>query len=337
MLPFESELKEFRRGVEEIKEELEDSIEIDRNANIEDFLHRIIAQVSDFAYMAEGADPQALEFLNQDWPARSLAEIKFIFHRLLRKIPLEFQQIFRIELSELFGRIQFYVQIPEEIKYTSSQASSASAKSVAQNNAWDMLHAEGLRQAFVKHFAAWCHSAYCEEMLHFIAGALTRAQLRNGELSLNFKSSEPQELTASFGEPYGGEIDKLKAGTPTSYAEVITLHGRIIIQAGAARLEMEGYDSNGPRSGFGAKKPKGDPNRFIGFCNAGEQWFIFDTTKRNKLGEPRMMLARSDKGAIKIKELPSQQFIAYGVGGLLLRCIGYKLYPEAMMFKGFAW
>ena len=34
MLPFESELKEFKRGVEDIKEELEESIEIDRNATI---------------------------------------------------------------------------------------------------------------------------------------------------------------------------------------------------------------------------------------------------------------------------------------------------------------
>jgi hypothetical protein len=69
----------------------------------------------------------------------------------------------------------------------------------------------------------------------------------------------------------------------------------------------------------------------------GRNWFLFDMKKKNKLGEPAMVFF-SHEGPVEHSEpIPDQNKEAFGVGGLLLRCLAYRVFSKNPAYEGFGW
>ena len=80
-----------------------------------------------------------------------------------------------------------------------------------------------------------------------------------------------------------------------------------------------------------------DRARFHELCDAGQNWFVWDTQKKNKLGEPGIVFF-SHEGALDPKQrFPQQDTVAFGVGGFLLRALAFRVFGDDRAFAGCGW
>jgi len=124
-----------------------------------------------------------------------------------------------------------------------------------------------------------------------------------------------------------------KASGPKSLVHVMTKVGATVhVDAGRPGVD-------GPNVGAGAdiEWDDEDQDRFEGFCNAGQNWFVFDTQKKNKLGEPGIVFF-SHEGRLDPKNrFPLQDTIAFGVGGFVLRTLAYRVLSNDRAWRGCGW
>lgn len=124
-----------------------------------------------------------------------------------------------------------------------------------------------------------------------------------------------------------------KAKGPASLVHVMTKCGASV-HVDASRPGVDG-----PRVGPGAdvEWDDEDTERFEGFCNAGQNWFVFDHQKKNKLGEPGIVFF-SHEGALDPKQrFPQQDQVAFGVGGFVLRALAFRVFSKDKRWRGCGW
>jgi hypothetical protein len=177
------------------------------------------------------------------------------------------------------------------------------------------------REALAKHFAPWAVTPECREVLDALLARLTDVTRSGKTLTASFLCDDRRVLPVTFGAP--GKRSSL----PESYNEVTKLHGTVRFGDGAP----DDID-------FGTFNYDGEvPERFLELCDAGQNWLVFDTSKKNKLGEP--CIALHDHGAAieKASIYPEQLKKAYGVPGHLLRALAYRVLENDSRFSKFGW
>jgi hypothetical protein len=141
-------------------------------------------------------------------------------------------------------------------------------------------------------------------------------------MTLTFVTDEQESFPVTFGAP--GK----KAGGPTKSWDVATaLHGSVVLADGVPDDLMFG-DCNMEFEGG---------ERWIGLCDAGQNWLAFDTKTRNKLGEPSIVLVDHGGGLEDATPYPSQKKQAFGVPGHLLRSIAFRVLEKDERFSEFSW
>jgi len=333
MAQFQSELNEFKRGVEEIREELEDTKDRLENADVEDFLHRIVAHISDFAYLAEGADEMQLEFLNQEWPSEAIAELRRDFRLLISKVEPEFRQIFKLELSELLSRIKYYVKIPDKSQLAVKSDAAVETVTADESHAlYDpIVQAQGEKQKekLYEHFKEWALSPYCEQMLYLLVFASQSCRIDDGSLVIDFKHNA-RSMTVRFGQPFQGHFSEADLSFPVSYKSTVAIHNAV----SSDHFQFNGYH-DGPQSRFDSAGAGADSKRYKGFFDIGQDSLLWDFASKNVLGEPLMVLLPQGASIANAITVPTQKLVPFGVGGLLLRVMGAKLFPNTLLFKPF--
>ncbi len=349
MSQFEAELENFKRTVEALLEELEEAYEELRGPETEDYLHRLIAYITDFSYLVEVADDAQLKYISSKWPSKYLVELCSYFTEMVVKIDAEFRQIFKMEYNEILSRIRFYVKIPEgsfkkKAKAKSKKTGENKNSGLAQKKLdsshpyFDILNTEGEQRKLklLEHFKSWVVSPYCFQMLDMIMDSVVKCTVDGEDLKLDFTAHDGSVKRVRFGAAYYGDFSDA-AELPESYKKVVTLHNEVMFGRGLPDgIHFLGYEQ-GPQSEFDVLTFNGDPDKFMGFCDIGYDWIVWNRETRNALDEPVMTLVRHNHPISTAKEFPSQQLIAYGFGGLIIRCMGYFLFPKMMMFKDFAW
>lgn len=124
-----------------------------------------------------------------------------------------------------------------------------------------------------------------------------------------------------------------KATGPASLVQVMTKCGASV-HVDASRPGVDG-----PCVGPGAdlEWDGEDDERFEGFCNAGQNWFVFDRQKKNKLGEPGIVFF-SHEGRLDPKHrFPQQDQVAFGVGGFVLRALAFRVFSKDKRWRGCGW
>lgn len=124
-----------------------------------------------------------------------------------------------------------------------------------------------------------------------------------------------------------------KATGPASLVQVMTKCGASV-HVDASRPGVDG-----PCVGRGAdiEWDGEDEERFEGFCNAGQNWFVFDQQKKNKLGEPGIVFF-SHEGRLDPKNrFPQQDQVAFGVGGFVLRALAFRVLSKDKRWRGCGW
>ena len=133
---------------------------------------------------------------------------------------------------------------------------------------------------------------------------------------------ESSTFEVTFGAPGNKE-----PAMPASYNAALALHGSVVLGDGVPD-ELQFGDCNMEHDG-------GD--RWIGLCDAGQNWLAFDTKKKNKLGEPSIVLVDHGAGIDDAEPYPSQKKQAFGVPGHLLRSIAYRVLENDERFSEFSW
>ncbi len=124
-----------------------------------------------------------------------------------------------------------------------------------------------------------------------------------------------------------------KASGPASLVQVMTKCGASV-HVDASRPGVDG-----PCVGRGAdiEWDGEDQDRFEGFCNAGQNWFVWDHQKKNKLGEPGIVFF-SHEGELDPKaRFPQQDQVAFGVGGFVLRALAFRVFSKDKRWRGCGW
>lgn len=124
-----------------------------------------------------------------------------------------------------------------------------------------------------------------------------------------------------------------KATGPASLVQVMTKCGATV------HVDKRRPGVDGPCVGPGAdiEWDGEDRKRFEGFCNAGQNWFVWDHQKKNKLGEPGIVFF-SHEGRLDPKNrFPQQDQVAFGVGGFVLRALACRVFSKDKRWRGCGW
>ena len=98
------------------------------------------------------------------------------------------------------------------------------------------------------------------------------------------------------------------------------MYNTILFGVGAPNyIEFNGYDVESLSSEFMLEELKGDKEIHQRFCDAGQNWIIWDHQRKNTLREPVIVIADHGLTVEDIDDFPGQDKIAFGIGGLFLR------------------
>jgi predicted DNA-binding WGR domain protein len=175
-----------------------------------------------------------------------------------------------------------------------------------------------------RHFAPWVLTRQCEATLSALLARVTKVERRGQSLKLTFLTDDQSFYTVDFGAP-----KKVGAGWPKSYQAVSALHGRICFDEGPPTGLLFGVCN--------AELDEEAADRFSGLCDAGQNWFVFDEKKKNKLGEPGLVLFDHGMAVEDGERFPGQDKQAFGVGGMLLRALAYRVLSANRDFRGCGW
>lgn len=178
------------------------------------------------------------------------------------------------------------------------------------------------RAELTKHFAPWLATPQCHETLAALLERLVEVSRSGKAMTLSFVTDEQALFPVKFGAP-----DKKPSGPTKSYAAAVALHGSVVLGDGVPD-ELQFGDCNMEHDG-------GD--RWIGLCDAGQNWLAFDTKTKNKLGEPSIVLVDHGAGIEDATAYPSQKKQAFGVPGHLLRSIAFRVLENDDRFSEFSW
>lgn len=177
-----------------------------------------------------------------------------------------------------------------------------------------------LKSAFVSYFNSWASTPFCQEILKEISTKVLCAEFNEEILTISFESEEEDEIFITFEKPYEGDFENFPFKVPKSYKTVVQMHNTITFGDGVPEdIEFYGYNGQIPESEFMMEELEGDPERHQGFCDAGQNWIIWDHQRKNALGEPVIVIC--DHGLIveDNDDFPEQDEIPFGVGGLFIR------------------
>lgn len=178
------------------------------------------------------------------------------------------------------------------------------------------------RAELAKHFEPWLATPQCKEVLEALLGRLLEVRKPGKALELVFETDEQKPFEVVFGAP-----GKKEPAMPASYNTAVALHGSVVLGDGVPD-ELQFGDCNMEHDG-------GD--RWVGLCDAGQNWLAFDTSTKNKLGEPSIVLVDHGAGIEDATPYPSQKKQAFGVPGHLLRSIAFRVLEKDPRFEEFSW
>ena len=182
-----------------------------------------------------------------------------------------------------------------------------------------LLEDAELKTAFITYFKPWALTTPCLETLKTIATKIVAIHY-DEKLKIAFKNEDDDEVIITFGAPYQGDFKATPFAVPESYKTVVKMHNMIRFGDGVPdAIDFYGYDGDAPSSEFMMEELEGDEDRHQGFCDAGQNWIIWDHEQKNALGEPVFIIA--DHGLIVEDNdaFPEQDKIAFGTGGLFIR------------------
>lgn len=178
------------------------------------------------------------------------------------------------------------------------------------------------REELTKHFASWAVTPDCCAVLEALLQRLTKVDRKGKTLTLSFLCDDRRVFSVEFGAP-----GKKSSGLPASYDEVTKLHGTVRFGDGVPdELDFGSFNLDEEL-----------PERFLELCDAGQNWLVFDTKKKNKLGEPCIALHDHGMGIEEASIYPEQLKKPYGVPGHLLRALGYRVLENDKRFSDFSW
>ncbi|MFT3709065.1 MAG: WGR domain-containing protein [Archangium sp.] len=172
------------------------------------------------------------------------------------------------------------------------------------------------------HFAPWLATSHCKDVLDSLLERVVEVERSGKSFTVSFVTDESSIFPVTFGAP-----GKKEPAMPASYNTALALHGSVVLGSGVPD-ELQFGDCNMEHDG-------GD--RWVGLCDAGQNWLAFDTEKKNKLGEPSIVLVDHGAGIEDAEPYASQKKQAFGVPGHLLRCIGYRVLERDDRFSEFSW
>ena len=173
-----------------------------------------------------------------------------------------------------------------------------------------------------EHFSSWAKTPACRKVLERLIERVVDVK-RGDELVVTFLTDENATYSVSFGPP-----DSEAGDLPASYYDVARLHAHIVFGEGVPD-EIEFGSSN---LGF-----DNDGERFVELCDAGQNWLVFDTKKKNKLGEPCIALVDHGAGLEEASAYATQMKQAFGVPGHLLRALAFRVFTKDDGFEEFSW
>lgn len=176
----------------------------------------------------------------------------------------------------------------------------------------------------------------CRALLEKLLGKVSDVSEKKGVVTLKFDADDNDVISFELTSPFSG---RLATDLPASFVEVVTKVGASV------HVDVSRPGVDGPFVGVTKKGAPAcdvpwedeDRSRFLEFCNAGQNWFVWDTQKKNKLGEPGIVFF-SHEGALDPKRrFPMQDKIAFGVGGFVLRALAFRVFSDDKAYSGCGW
>ncbi|AUC74946.1 hypothetical protein [Olleya sp. Bg11-27] len=191
-----------------------------------------------------------------------------------------------------------------------------------------LLQESELKTAFITYFKPWALTVPCLEILKTIATKIVAIHYDKA-LKITFENEDEDEVNITFGAPYQGDFKDTPFTIPDSYKTVVQMHNTIIFGDGVPDyIDFYGYDGDAPSSEFMMEELEGDEERHQGFCDAGQNWIIWDHQHKNALGEPVIIIADHGLTVEDNEAFPEQDKIAFGTGGLFIRLMSQFILDE---------
>ncbi|QXP61565.1 hypothetical protein [Olleya sp. HaHaR_3_96] len=186
-----------------------------------------------------------------------------------------------------------------------------------------LLEGTALKTAFIAYFKPWALTSSCSELLKEMSSKIIEVTY-DENLKIYFKNDDDDDddddVQITFGKPYKGAFQDSPFTVPKSYKTVVEMHNTIIFGEGIPYgIGFHGYNGKVPWSGFATDQLKADQERHQGFCDAGQNWIIWDHQRKNALGEPVIIIVDHGLAVEDNDDFPEQDEIAFGTGGLFIR------------------
>ncbi|MFT3713902.1 MAG: leucine-rich repeat domain-containing protein [Archangium sp.] len=177
----------------------------------------------------------------------------------------------------------------------------------------------------------------CRTLLAKLLTRVNDVSEKKGVTTLRFDADDHSVIPFVLEAPFAGDApDEL----PPSVVTLIKQVGKSV-HVDASRPGVDG-----PKVGVGKSGALlcdlewdgvEDRERFQEFCNAGQNWFVLDTKKPNKRGEPAIVFF-SHEGALDPKRrFPMQDQLSFGAGGFVLRALAFRVFGNDKKFSGCGW
>ncbi len=192
-----------------------------------------------------------------------------------------------------------------------------------------LLKGRELTNAFITYFKSWTLTSSCLEIIKEIATKVIEAKYVNDDLIIVFKSNDGEEVSITFGTAYNGNFLDTPFTIPASYKTVVQMHNTITFGDGVPDyIGFYGYDGEEPSSEFMLDELEGNEEIHQGFCDAGQNWIIWNHQRKNALGEPVFIIADHGLTVDDNDDFPEQDKVAFGIGGLFIRLMKEFIFDD---------
>lgn len=176
----------------------------------------------------------------------------------------------------------------------------------------------------------------CEALLARLLTRLRRVVTKKAVTTLHFDADDHDVVPLALTAPWTGPV---APSLPASFRQLVTTVGATV-HVDATRPGVDGPCVGLSRRGTVLEEVEWDGEdrtRFLAFCNAGQNWFVWDTQKRNALKEPGIVFF-SHEGALDPKRrFPQQDTLAFGAGGFVLRALAFRVFSREATWRGCGW
>ncbi len=277
------------------------------------------------------------DMLTKEWPRKNFDKYYKLCHHLFSKYEVRVEQL--AEFYHIISKLSSLIKIPkrlslehyapELLENNDSDKTRQLKKPEAKTRIWkSMVGIEGrpLRKAVYKHLLALALTKSCKSVLKKISDSAYKAEIDGDCLLIHFLPLYGKESVVHCALPIKSKSEKI----PASFRDVISVHNGIYFDDGfPSDIDFQGYHFRNIISEHTDEK-------FEIFCDAGWNSFGWDNNRKNALGEPVMVIIRSDFTCGN-KDFPEQNTKAFGVGGLLLRVLLQHIYPDNKNYNKYYW